>query len=95
VRSKIKDINSTGAPLVHVPGWVGWWVGGSMDGWVEVKAVLRIAYSNQKMFILDTDCTIMSNNFTQKKISATRRKRNTGSNLNNDADIYTAVDGLP
>ncbi len=28
------------APLVHVLGW--------MDGWMEVKAVLRIAYSNQK-----------------------------------------------
>jgi hypothetical protein len=40
----MKGINSTGAPLVHVPGWVDGWV----DGWVEVKAVLRIAYSNQK-----------------------------------------------
>jgi hypothetical protein len=25
-------------------GWMGGWV----DGWVEVKAVSRIAYSNQK-----------------------------------------------
>ena len=40
----MKGIDSTGAPLVHVPGWVG--------GWVEVKAVLRIAYSNQKWEIL-------------------------------------------
>jgi hypothetical protein len=32
----MEGIDSTGAPLVHVPGWV------------EVKAVLRIAYSNQK-----------------------------------------------
>jgi hypothetical protein len=32
----MKGIDSTGAPLVHVPGWM------------EVKAVLRIAYSNQK-----------------------------------------------
>jgi hypothetical protein len=24
------------------------WMGGWMDGWVGVKAVLRIAYSNQK-----------------------------------------------
>ena len=24
------------------------WVGGWMDGWMEVKAGLRIAYSNQK-----------------------------------------------
>jgi hypothetical protein len=39
----MKAIDSTGALLVHVPGWV--------DGWVEVKAVLRIAYSNQKKLI--------------------------------------------
>ena len=39
----------------NVPGWVDGWVGGWMDGWmdgwigcVRVKAVLRIAYSNQK-----------------------------------------------
>jgi hypothetical protein len=36
----MKGIASTGAPKIHVPGWV--------DGWVGVKAVLRIAYSNQK-----------------------------------------------
>jgi hypothetical protein len=40
----MKGIDSTGATLVHVPGWVDEWV----DGWMEVKAVLRIAYSNQK-----------------------------------------------
>jgi hypothetical protein len=44
----MKGIDSTGAPLVHVPGWVGGWMG----GWMEVKAVLRIAYSNQKMVFL-------------------------------------------
>jgi hypothetical protein len=27
---------------------MGGWVDGWMDGWVGVKAVLRIAYSNQK-----------------------------------------------
>jgi hypothetical protein len=27
---------------------MGGWVGGWMGGWVGVKAVLRIAYSNQK-----------------------------------------------
>jgi hypothetical protein len=26
----MKGINSTGAPLVHVPGWMGGW----MDGWM-------------------------------------------------------------
>jgi hypothetical protein len=31
-----------------VGGWVGGWMEGWMGGWVEVKAVLRIAYSNQK-----------------------------------------------
>jgi hypothetical protein len=40
MQSKIKGIDSTGAHLVHVPEWV--------DGWMEVKAVLWIAYSNQK-----------------------------------------------
>jgi hypothetical protein len=40
----MKGINSTGAPLVHVSGWVG--------GWMEVKAVLRIAYSNKKLLRL-------------------------------------------
>jgi hypothetical protein len=41
--SKTKGIDSSGAPLVHVPGWV--------DGWMEVKAVLGIAYSNQKYLL--------------------------------------------
>jgi hypothetical protein len=44
----MKGINSTGAPLVHVPGWMDGWMDGWVDGWVGVKAVLRIAYSNQK-----------------------------------------------
>jgi hypothetical protein len=34
----MKGIDSTGAHLVHVPGWVG--------GWMEVKAVLKNDYSN-------------------------------------------------
>jgi hypothetical protein len=40
----MKGIDSTGAPLVHVPGWM------------EVKAVLRIAYSNKNSYywILET-----------------------------------------
>jgi hypothetical protein len=45
----MKGIYSTGAPLVHVPGWVGGWRGGWVDGWMEAKAVLRNAYSNQKV----------------------------------------------
>jgi hypothetical protein len=28
----MKGIDSTGAPLVHVPGWMGGWMGGWMDG---------------------------------------------------------------
>jgi hypothetical protein len=58
----MKGIDNTGAPLVHVLGWMdgwmgGWvdgWMGGWMDGWVggwmdgsKAKVVLRIAYSNQ------------------------------------------------
>jgi hypothetical protein len=45
----MKGIDSTGAPLVHVPGWMDGWMGGWVGGWVGVKAVLRIAYSNQKL----------------------------------------------
>jgi hypothetical protein len=40
----MKGIDSTGAHLLLVPGWMDGWV----DGCMEVKAVLRIAYSNQK-----------------------------------------------
>jgi hypothetical protein len=29
-------------------GWMGRWMGGWEDGWAGVKAVIRIAYSNQK-----------------------------------------------
>jgi hypothetical protein len=36
----MKGIDRTGAHLVHFPGWV--------DEWMEVKALLRITYSNQK-----------------------------------------------
>jgi hypothetical protein len=45
----MKGINRTGAPLVHVPGWVGGWMDGWVDGWSGVKAALRIAYSNKKL----------------------------------------------
>jgi hypothetical protein len=30
-------------------GWMDGWVDGWVGGWVGVKAVLRIAYSNQQM----------------------------------------------
>jgi hypothetical protein len=30
----MKGIDSTGAPLVHVPGWMDGWMGGWMDGWM-------------------------------------------------------------
>jgi hypothetical protein len=36
----MKGIDSPGVHFVHVPGW--------MDGWMEVKAFLSIAYSNQQ-----------------------------------------------
>jgi hypothetical protein len=44
-------------------GWVDGWVGGWMGGWVVVKAVLRIAYSNQKSTVELSDYlpTYMSN----------------------------------
>jgi hypothetical protein len=28
----MKSIDSTGVPLVHVPGWMGGWVSGSKSG---------------------------------------------------------------
>jgi hypothetical protein len=31
---------------------MGEWMDGWMDGWVELKAVLRIAYSNQQMIAI-------------------------------------------
>ena len=33
----------------YSPGWVDGWMG----GWMDVKAVLRIAYSNQKSLTLN------------------------------------------
>jgi hypothetical protein len=30
----MKGIASTGAPKIHVPGWMDGWVGGWIDGWV-------------------------------------------------------------
>jgi hypothetical protein len=53
----MKGINSTGAPLVHVPGWMDGWMG----GWVRVKAVLRIAYSNQILVVLDAKIILTDN----------------------------------
>jgi hypothetical protein len=43
-----------------VGGWVDWWMGGLVDGWMgrsksrfkDCLAVLRIAYSNQKIIII-------------------------------------------
>jgi hypothetical protein len=31
----MKGIDSTGAALVHVPGWVDRWVDGWVDGWMD------------------------------------------------------------
>jgi hypothetical protein len=30
----MKGVDSTGAHLVHVPGWMGGWMGGWVGGWV-------------------------------------------------------------
>jgi hypothetical protein len=35
------------------------WMGGWMDGWVGVKAVLRIAYSNQKLAAIKCGLNLM------------------------------------
>ena len=34
----------------YSPGWVGGWMDGWVGGWMDVKAVLRIAYSNQQEY---------------------------------------------
>jgi hypothetical protein len=62
----MKDIASTGAPKIHVPGWVDGWMDGWMDGWVGVKAVLRIAYSNQKL--AQTNCWMKNSKNLANKI---------------------------
>jgi hypothetical protein len=33
---------------MFLDGWMDGWMDGWVGGWMEVKAVLRIAYSNQK-----------------------------------------------
>jgi hypothetical protein len=67
----MKGINRTGAALVHVPGWVGGWMGEWVDGWMEVKAVLRIAYSNQKFvsFFQKDSYSLLKDDKTQEKES--------------------------
>jgi hypothetical protein len=61
VRSKIKGIDSTGAPLVHVPGWMyGWmggWVGGSKSGFKDclqqsIKPILYFYIKRDKVFFV-------------------------------------------
>jgi hypothetical protein len=54
----MKGMNRTCAPLVHVPGWMDGWVDGWVDGGVGVKAVLRIAYSNQKSMEISQSTTV-------------------------------------
>jgi hypothetical protein len=44
----MKGIASTGAPKIHVPGWMDGW----MDGWVGVKAVLRIVTAINKYLVI-------------------------------------------
>ena len=37
-----------------VLSWVDGWVDVWMDGWVSIRAILRIAYSNQKRIGMET-----------------------------------------
>jgi hypothetical protein len=37
---------------MFLDGWMDGWVGGWVDGLMEVKVVVRIAYSNQKQSFL-------------------------------------------
>ena len=48
-------------------GWMDGWVGGWMGGWVDGRAVLRIAYSNQKtLCLLKQNDLIKFGNLSQK-----------------------------
>jgi hypothetical protein len=63
-------------------GWVDGWMDGWMDGWVGVKAVLRIAYSNQKNIkILLDGC--LTNNY----------KRRLPTNLVTHSELYAYLVG--
>jgi hypothetical protein len=42
---------------MFLDGWVDGWMDGWMGGWMGVKAVLRIAYSNQKYYF-KFQCTV-------------------------------------
>jgi hypothetical protein len=45
---------------------MGGWMGGWVDGWMEVKAVLRIAYSSQKSILfklIATECYLTQQNY--------------------------------
>ena len=48
-----------------VDGWVAGWVDGWVGGWMEVKAGLRIAYSNQKNFLGGCGLNIYLSNLLQ------------------------------
>ena len=43
---EVKNLRS--ASKKFRPEWMDGWVDGWKDGWMEVKAILRIAYSNKK-----------------------------------------------
>jgi hypothetical protein len=65
------------------------WVGGWVDGWVEVKAVLRIAYSNQKKFLWNgkTPCKLEGNNAGLAKAFVIH-PRDSISNLSSDRKYF-------
>jgi hypothetical protein len=51
----MKGIYSTGAPLVHVPGWVDGWMGGSKSGFKDClqqskKYSLKMVSNNLTQF---------------------------------------------
>ena len=44
---------------VDCSGWMDGWVDGWVDGWMGVKAGLRIAYSNQKLHLIEKTFSII------------------------------------
>jgi hypothetical protein len=46
MQNKMKGIDSTGAPFVHVPGWMDGWVGGSKSRFQDCLQRSKISEEN-------------------------------------------------
>jgi hypothetical protein len=60
----MKGIYSTGAPLVHVPGWMDGWV----DGWIDGSKSRFKDCLQQSKISLNLKCTSLVNHLKTRKI---------------------------